>query len=418
MIIKGSSRAAAAQAGNYLLDLKKNDYTKFIETKGTISPDINGAMREMEAIAAGTKCQKFLYHASINPPEGANLTPDQWAFAVDLLEKNLGFEGHQRVVAEHFKDGRAHRHIIWNRVNPDTMKAVHMSNSFHAHELTARELEKTFGLDRVQGVHVLEENERPAERGPTHNETKQAEKSGVSVYAWRKEVRAIAADAEKTGVDLITALESKGHMVARGDKVPFVLLDPSGKAHRMAQSLGLRVDDLKERLEAEGIKPEELPLEKEARERQKAQQAELEKEKGFTMYDRGGMASQQADALRHIKEKEKTKKGRTAREVYNEVRKAEQLKRAKEAGREAGKRKENTNSNQQGGGGAPREQQTRKVSQQEHRRATTEQTDRKQRISAKEAMREVFEKDFSKSLPAGGQQKERDGFERERERER
>lgn len=418
MIIKGSSRAAAAQAGHYLLDLKKNDYTKFIETKGTISPDIKGAMQEMEAIAAGTKCQKFLYHASINPPQGADLTPEQWAFAVDLLEKNLAFEGHQRVVAEHFKDGRAHRHIIWNRVDPETMKAVHMSNSFHAHELTARELEKAFGLDRVQGVHVLEENEKPAERGPTHNETKQAEKTGVSVYAWRKEIRAIAADAEKKGVDLITALESKGHMVARGDKVPFVILDPSGKAHRMAQSLGLRVDDLNERLEAEGIKPEDLPFEKEARERQKAQLAELEKEKGFTMYDRGGMASQQADALRHIKEKGKSQQGRTAREAFNEARKAEQLKRVREAGKEAGNRKEKETGQQQGGGDASKQTETRKTTQQEHKRATIEQTDRKQRMSAKEAMREVFEKDFSKSRPAGGQQKERDGWERERERER
>jgi hypothetical protein len=410
MIIKGKSRGQAAQAGRYLLDKGKNDKTSLIEITGTVSQDVKTAVKEMEALAAGSRAKKFLYHASINPKEGEQLTPEQWQHAVDLLEKNLGMVDHQRIVVEHVKDGRAHRHILWNRINPDTVKAAHMSKSFEKHELTARALEREFGFDHVQGVHVLENNQEPAERGPTHNEIAQSEKTGVNVRQWRKEIRKLAAGAEGNGADLIATLESKGHMVARGEKVDFVILDPSGTPHRMAQSLGFRVKDLKEKLS--DIKPENLPDVEQAQERQKEIIANLEREKeertkaqaaqlAASMYDRGGMASQQKDALRHAKDKTDAKQ--RAAQIEEQWRKNNQQRDARESEKKEGR------------GTGKESSKTQAEVKRDDKKARTEQTDGKQRRSAKDVMREVFETDFSRKQKGGGRDRG-DDFGRERER--
>lgn len=419
MIIKGKSRAAAAQAGAYLLNKGKNEKVELIEIKETVSENVKDAMREMEAVAAGSRSEKFLYHASINLQEGESLTPEQWKYSVDLLEKNLNLEGHQRVVVEHNKDGRTHQHIIWNRVDSETIIATHMSNSYATHEKTARELEKTFGLKHVKGVHVLEENEKPANRAPTHNEIAQSKKTGVNLHKWRNEIREIAQG--RSGEELINALDGRGHTVAHGDKVDFVILDPSGTPQRMAQSLGLKVKELKERLS--GVNPENLPNAEQARERQKEIQAELEKEKAAKMYDHGGMVSQQRDAMHHVKDKYEARK-QTPQPTRPELmpiaeqeRKAEQEKQKEEnrAGQERQKA-EQEQKKERGQElaewikrrGSGKSQAENKV---QDKRTRTEQTDRKQRKSTKDVIKELTERSQQKR----GGEKEWD-FERERDR--
>ena len=301
MIIKGKSRSNAAQAGSYLLKQGKNERVELIETSGTFAQDVKGACLEMEAVAAGANAEKPFYHASISPANGERLTPEQWEFATELLEKKLGLEGHQRIIVEHEKGGEIHRHFFWNRVNQETLVASRMSWNYVQHEKTAREIENTFGLQKVQGVHTLENGELRskgdprASYAPSHKETAQSKRTGVNLYKWQQEIQQLAAFAEGgSGAELIAILESKGHMVAKGDNVAFVILDPSGKPHRMAQRLGMGVGELKDRLA--DIDREALPDAEKAREHQKEQQATRE---GAGLYDHGGMASQQKDAIRH-----------------------------------------------------------------------------------------------------------------------
>lgn len=305
MIVKGKSRNNAAQAGSYLLRQGKNERVELIETRGTFAQNVKGACLEMEALAAGSNAEKPFYHASINPAKGERLTPEQWEISTELLEKKLGLEGHQRIIVEHEKNGGVHRHFFWNRVNQETIVAARMSWNYVQHEQTAREIENAFGLQKVQGVHAKENGElrekgdSRAHYAPTHKETEDAKKTGVNLKKWRQEIRQLAAFAEGgSGADFIKMLEAKGHMVAKGDSVAFVILDPSGKAHRMAQSLGLGVDNLKERLA--DIDRANLPDEREAQERQNQQRATI---KGAGLYDHGGMASQQKDALHHVKDR-------------------------------------------------------------------------------------------------------------------
>lgn len=409
MIIKGKSRGAAAQAASYLLAKGKNEKIRFIEAKETASFDVKNAVKEMAAIAALSCCKNFLYHASINPKEGESLTSEQWQQAVDTLEKNLGLEGHQRIVVEHVKDGRAHRHILWNRVDQENFKAVRMSHSYPKHEKTARHLEKEFGLDHVQGVHVFEKNAlQGKEHGPTHGEHCQSKKTGVNLWTWWKEIRELADQVEgMTGADLVALLESQGHMVAKGDKVAFVLLDPSGTPQRMAQGLGMSVKDLKEKLSD----VENVPHVEQARERQKEVLGKQERQKeeqakaravrlGAGMYDRGGMASQQKDALRHVKDKgklkEKTQQKQFKRIMQHEEEKKQQAAEQKIQQPQTAKR--------------PTQAQARII----EKTARTEQTDSKQRSAGRDIMKEYSDRytptkeEEQNSLSKGGGGRERE----------
>lgn len=409
MIIKGKSRAAAGQAGNYLLDQKKNDRAELIEITNTLSPTVKGAMREWEAVASGSKCKDFVYHASINPMKGEHLTPEQWAVAVDLLAKNLGLEDHQRLVVEHERGGRIHRHILFNRVDPEKGKAVRMSHNFRAHELTARELEKRFDLEHTPGRHVLEKGEKPANRGPTHDEIKQAEKTGVNLYQWRAEIRGILAkELEKhpdaNAHELAAALEDKGHILAQGDKRKglLLILDPSGTPHRMAQSLNLKIRNGDFAEHFGDINPDTLPHVEQAQERQRERHAALDLEKeqqakdraghlAATLYERGSMAAQQKDALRHIMDKIK-KPQLTAREAFQ---KAHEQQTQQTQARE--------NAEQQGRpqSGAIGKEKSQGEQRGEERKNRTEQTAEQIRQQQKEITREIFERNFGKGHNAG-----------------
>ena len=282
MIIKGKSRDNAAQAADYFTKQGENERVSLIDIQGTLSQDVHGACREMAGVAGGSRCDNFLYHASINPAEGDILTPEQWEKSVEILEKKLKLENHQRIIIEHEKEGRVHRHILWNRVDQETIKAQRMGWNYVKHEQTAREIENLFDLEKVQGVHTLENGElrekgdSRASYAPNRAEVEQGKRKGVNVYQWKAECKELTAATDGSGAQIKEALEAQGHFFALGDKmakrgsqVPIVVLDPSGTPHRLSGVTGLRTKPLKEAFKE--IDPQSLPSVAEAQERQKEQ---------------------------------------------------------------------------------------------------------------------------------------------------
>lgn len=90
MIIKGKSRAGPQQLATHLSNAEKNETVRLVETRGTIAQDLRGALVEMDAIAAGTRCQRSLYYAAISPEPPHVLTPEQRAEAIEALNKSSG----------------------------------------------------------------------------------------------------------------------------------------------------------------------------------------------------------------------------------------------------------------------------------------------------------------------------------------
>ena len=225
---------------------------------------LKGALLEMQETAALTNCEKFLYHASINPKEGEQLTPKQWEKSITSLEKNLGLVGHQKAVVIHEKDGRRHMHIVWNRVHPEELTAKRMSWNYIQHEQTARELEKDFGLDRVQGVHV--DNDGPRHNfGPKQWETEKGKRGGIDPRRVKADISTIW-ERSDSGQAFAAALQSEGYILAKGDRKPFVIIDEKGGIHGVNRSAGVRLHEVRAKLE--DISPSSLPTVDQAREMQ------------------------------------------------------------------------------------------------------------------------------------------------------
>lgn len=236
MIISGGSRSNWRFFSKHLMKAEENERVEVADIRGLLAGDVREAFREMDAVASGTRCRNFFYHANINPREGETLTPEQWEHATDTLERNLGLTGHARFSVEHEKEGRVHRHVVWCRINPDTMTAVSDSFTARAHEQTSRELEQAFGLEPVESVLVKDrETERP-ERRPRNWETYRGHGSGIDPAEVKAEVTALW-NAADSGQAFAAALTEHGYFLCKGDRRDFCIIDAAGNEHSLARRI-------------------------------------------------------------------------------------------------------------------------------------------------------------------------------------
>ncbi len=264
MIIKGKSRAGPQQLATHLGNAEKNERVSLVETRGTIAQDLRGALVEMDAYAVGTKCERSLYHAAISPEPPHVLTPEQRTEAIDALEKKLGLDGHARLVVMHEKLGRQHIHIVWSRIDLAKMHSVSDSHNYRKHEEVARDLERRFGHDRVQGAHHERDGVERPDRTPSRAELRQQERTGITGKRVKEEVT--AAFRASDGPEAFRAsLQEKGYTLARGDRRDYVILDRKGGIHSLARRIdGMKAADLREFMAA--LHPESVPNIEQARE--------------------------------------------------------------------------------------------------------------------------------------------------------
>lgn len=238
MIIKGKSRGGPAQLQTHLMRADTNERVEVLEKPATAAT-IGDAFGEWQTIAEGTRGRYGLYHANIDPDASYAMTAAQWTRAVDLLERELGFDGQPRVVVLHEKNDRQHIHVVWQRTDIDTMTLLSDSNNYDAHRRVARALEKEFGHEAVVT--------KPAEeRAPiSHAEWQQAERSGHDPRAFKDQVTALY-HASENGAALQKALDDKGLIVAKGDRRDFVIVDHAGEVYSLARQIkGMTAKDLR-----------------------------------------------------------------------------------------------------------------------------------------------------------------------------
>lgn len=264
MIIRGNPAGNVGFWSQHLLRVDHNEKCEVKEITGLLATDLPGALREMQGVASGSRCGgNFMYQANINPYAHERLSPDQWKDAVDRLEKNLGLEGHQRVVIEHVKNGRQHCHIVWNRVDIETMKVADMGGNWITHKKTSRELENEFGLTKVRN-----EAEKDREKKQQLWETRAAERSGIDPKSIKAELTKIW-NATETGMAFKEEIEKKGYILAKGDRRDFCVVDRAGDAHSLARRLeGAKAADVRARMV--DVDRDALPTVQEAREKQRA----------------------------------------------------------------------------------------------------------------------------------------------------
>jgi hypothetical protein len=330
MIIKGGRAGNVGFWSGHLLRTDTNARAELKEARGVVASDLHGALREMQAIAGASRCgTDFMYQANINPLAHEHLTPDQWTTAIDRLEKNLGFEGHARVVVEHVKESRQHVHVIWNRVD-DELRTVSPWRNYETHERTARQLEREFDLEPTP------QNGRAANTFALW-ELQRAEVTQIDPRAVKAEVTQLWQQTD-SGQAFTAALGERGYILAKGDRRDFCIIDHAGTVHSLARRLdGVNAADVRARMS--DIERDTLPTVAEARasqhERYRNDPAALWRQDEETARtqnagagefdlawsDRAGMVAQQRAAM------ENTLVGQAARELRREAKREWRLKR-------------------------------------------------------------------------------------------
>jgi predicted transcriptional regulator len=238
MIIKGGSRAAPDQLARHLQRADTNERVEIIELQ-SIAPGLRDAFRDWQTVSEGTRGFKGLYHANIDPAADYVMTPDQWKRAVEVLEKELGFDGQPRAVVMHEKHGRQHIHVVWARTDIDTMTLCPDGNNYLAHERASKALELEFGHERVPGKHEKRDRDKQPEfpRSEMNQaEWQQFERSHLDPRERKAQITALHAASDNAQA-FKAALEDAGYVLAKGDRRDFVVIDQVGDIHSLARQI-------------------------------------------------------------------------------------------------------------------------------------------------------------------------------------
>ncbi|MEO5347652.1 MAG: relaxase/mobilization nuclease domain-containing protein [Magnetococcus sp. YQC-9] len=244
MITKGNITNGRFLAQHLLKD--ENDRVEVLEIKGAVLNDLDAAIDDWRDFAKGTRCEKPLYHAQLSPDR--TLNREEWDKTIGIFEKEMGLEGYPRAVVLHEKEGREHVHLVYSRIDLDTMKAWSNHDNYAKHERVSREVERELGLEKTQGVHAERgDNPRP-DRTPSHDDMQQGKRTGRDPREIKAEVSALYAKANGDGAAFLEGLEAAGYTLAQGDRRDFVLVGQEGGVYSLSRMANARVDALRDML--------------------------------------------------------------------------------------------------------------------------------------------------------------------------
>lgn len=247
MILVGNSRGGAKDLALHLMK-EENEHVEVFEIRGFVARDLMGALNEAYAVSRGTKCEKFLYSCSFNPPPGKSVPVAEFIRDIDKAEKTLGLKGHARVIVFHEKEGpggmRRHAHAVWSRIDGETMKAQRMSFDRMRLMNLSRELFICHGWNVPDGL-LNRENRNP--KNFTLADWQQAKRSGKDARAVKTDIQNAWAVSDSKAA-FAHALEERGYRLARGDRRSFVAVDVFGEVYSIPRMAGVKTKAAREKL--------------------------------------------------------------------------------------------------------------------------------------------------------------------------
>ena len=179
----------------------------------------------------------------------------------------LGYQGHQAVLVIHNDRPHRHIHIVVNRVDPQTGRMINPSRSKEKLSLYAENYERCHGVHSRKRI----QNNRKRLAGKRVKYT-----PPVIAKAW---------ESTTNGKGFAMALKPSGHILARGNRCRYVVVDPYGQVQNPTRLIEeAKAVDIRARFS--DLDPDSLPSVEEAkeqaaqwRERQQAKKASREKKK-------------------------------------------------------------------------------------------------------------------------------------------
>lgn len=243
MIFVGNARANGQNLARHLMS-PENEHVTVQEISGFSGDDLSSAFKEAEATARGTRCQKYLFSLSLNPPSSERVETQAFLETITEVESRLGLSGQPRAIVFHEKGDRRHCHAVWSRIDSDEMKAIPLA--FTKRKLM--ELSKEIYFER--GWEMPNGFIQPALRDPknlTLAEWQQAKRIGQDA----KELKAVFQSCWKRSdsqPSFTNALQEHGLALAKGDRRGFVATDLKGEVYAIAKWCGVKAKDVGERL--------------------------------------------------------------------------------------------------------------------------------------------------------------------------
>ncbi len=243
MIIKGGSHSGRG-LGSYLLQ-DKNERAEVWDIRGDLPRDLREVLADWRSDASGTRCEKPLYHAQLNPDRPLNR--EEWNKAIATFEKEMGFENQPRAIVFHEHKGREHVHLVYSRLGEDG-KALPDSWNYLHHEKAAREIEQELGLEKTQGALYGRKGEPRPERTPDREAIQQGERTKQDPKEVKAEITALYRSAGGDGAAFVESLKEQGYRLAKGDQRGLVVVDSMGGVHSLTCASGAKAGELREML--------------------------------------------------------------------------------------------------------------------------------------------------------------------------
>ncbi|MDX8353998.1 AAA family ATPase [Cognatiyoonia sp. IB215182] len=247
MILKGNERGYGAELARHLMNPRDNDHVTLHSLRGFLADDLLGAFAEAEAISSVTKCQKYLFSLSFNPPPNADVSVTQFEAAVGQAEERLGLTGQPRAIVFHEKNGRRHAHAVWSRIDGHELKAINLPHYKRKLFGLSREMYLSHDWDMPQGF------KDASKRDPLNYQQQEA---GQAKRAQRdpKALKAMFQgcwESSDSRAGFEAALKEQGFVLARGDRRGFVAVDAEGKAWSLSRWCGVKPKQMRARLGSE-----------------------------------------------------------------------------------------------------------------------------------------------------------------------
>lgn len=251
MILKGSQRAGAKQLSAHLLNDRDNDHVFVLELERFIAEDLHGALQEAEAVSKATRCKQYLFSLSLNPPKDAIAGEEDFLRAADQAGKALGLDGQPRAIIIHEKEGRRHAHVVWSRIDAETLTAINLPHFKNRLTSLSKELYLEHGWSLPDGLRT---HGGKSFLNFTLDEWQQAKRLDLDP----REIKEILRDAWTRSDSLRgfgNALEERGYFIAKGDRRGFVAIDIQGNVFAVPKWVGIKSREVQSKLGS----PDSLP---------------------------------------------------------------------------------------------------------------------------------------------------------------
>lgn len=171
----GKTRTSSGFKRVVYYNFEKEKNSEILFSNGLVSNEPQGLIHEFEAIRSeNLNISKPAWHTSLSFAKEDNITNDKMAEIAQRFMEKAGFtkDNNQFFVVKHNDAGHTHCHIVANRVGFDG-KAV--GDSFFKSKTVqwSKELEKEYGLTKVQEIAKVKKIEKTKELNPDKEHLKE-----------------------------------------------------------------------------------------------------------------------------------------------------------------------------------------------------------------------------------------------------